>query len=79
MRKPSEMYAASRMQNMVQIRTQNPCLATKLHFIYLGGYNYFGALGVENPHGGAMLHDDSHQSEVSLQLGGQGGILLTRL
>ena len=31
MRKPLEMYVASRMQNMVQIRAQNACFATKLH------------------------------------------------
>ena len=31
MRKPSEMYVASRIQDMVQIRAWNACFATKLH------------------------------------------------
>ena len=33
MRKPSEMYVASRMQDMVQIRARNACFATKLHYL----------------------------------------------
>ena len=32
MRKPSEMYVALRMHNMMQICAQNACFATKLHF-----------------------------------------------
>ena len=60
MRNPSEMYIASCMQNMVQICVQNACFAAI--FIYFFK-NYFGALGVESPHGGAM---DTHSRETWL-------------
>ena len=59
MRKTSEMYVASGMQHMVQIRPRNACLATKSHSVFLFAIKscFFGgggALGVESPHGGAM-------------------------
>ena len=49
MRKPSEMYVASRMQDMVQIHAWNACFATKLHVVFLFRNNSFGALGVGAP------------------------------
>ena len=54
MRKPSEMYVAPRMQNMVQIHAHNACFASKLDFASFCCNNSFGALGVESPDGGAM-------------------------
>ena len=53
MREPLEIYVASRMQNMVQIRAKNLYFVTNLHFLlFLKGS--FGALGVESPNGGAI-------------------------
>ena len=52
MRKLFEMYTASRMQNMVQIRKKTS-ISWQTYFLkYLE--KYFDALGVESPHGGAM-------------------------
>ena len=51
MRKPSEMYVASRMQNMMQIRAWNTCFSNCC--------NSCGALGVESPHGGAKPRYDA--------------------
>ena len=54
MRKPLEMITALRMQNMVEIRKKNICFVTKSLF----GKKIkssFGALGVESPHGGAIM------------------------
>ena len=53
MRKPLEMYIASRMQNMVQIRARSVGFTTKLLFDIFPNFS-FGALGVESPHGGAI-------------------------
>ena len=53
MREPLEMVTASLMQNMVQIRKKNIHFVTKLCFRNFGK-SYFGALGVESPHGGAI-------------------------
>ena len=52
MRKPFELYVASRIQIMVQIRSRDVCFATKLHYYFCS--NSFGARGVESPHGGAI-------------------------
>ena len=46
-----EMVKASRMQNMVEIRKKNTSFVTKSFSIKK---TYFGALGVESPHGGAI-------------------------
>ena len=54
MRKPPEMYVASGMQNMVQIRARNVCFTTLHIFDFFRNFS-FGALGVESPHRGAML------------------------
>ena len=54
MREPWEMVTASRMQNMVQIRKKNSYFVTKLLFLKIGK-SYFGALGVESPHGGGHV------------------------
>ena len=50
MRETLEMYTASRMQHMVQIRKINAYSVT----ILLLKTNSFGALGVESAHGGAI-------------------------
>ena len=52
MRKSIEMCVVSRMKNMMQICARNACFATKLNFPCFCCNNYFGALGVESPHGG---------------------------
>ena len=54
MGKPLEMYVASRMQNMVQIRARNVGFTTKLLF-RLFCILSLGALVVESPQEGAML------------------------
>ena len=54
MREPLEMLRASLMQNMVQIRKKNTYFVTKLLFINFGNSS-LGHLGVESPHGGAMV------------------------
>ena len=48
------MVTASLMQSMVQIREKNSCFVT---ILLLGnfGESSFGTLGVESPHGGAMM------------------------
>ena len=51
MRKPPEMYTASRMQNIVPIRTNNSYSV----IIFLFWKSSFGALGVESPDGGAIF------------------------
>ena len=48
----SEGPVFSRMQNMVQIRARNAYFATKLHFVFCN--IFWGALGVESPHGGVI-------------------------
>ena len=64
MRKPSEMYIASRMQNMVQVCKKNAYFVTNLvlHFKKCS----FGALGVESPNGGAILEADRFYVLASL-------------
>ena len=65
MRKSSEMYIVSRVQNMGQICARNGCVATKLHFGMFCN-NSFGDLGVDSLHGGAMpsLSTDGLQPDV---------------
>ena len=53
MRKTLEMYTASRMRNMVQLRKKNACFVTSLPFLKLLKSSFW-ALGVESPHGGAI-------------------------
>ena len=47
---------------MLQIRARNTSFAIKLHF-GLFCYKSFGALGVESPHGGAMVNKASKQKQ----------------
>ena len=54
MREPWEMYAASRMQNMAQIRKSNAYSETNIAFSFFFVVFTFEALGVESPHGGAI-------------------------
>ena len=54
MRETLEMVTASRMQNMVDICKKNTCFATILLFRFFRK-SYFWALGVESPHGGAIM------------------------
>ena len=61
MRKLSEMYVASRMQNMVQIHAWNACFATIYIMFFVVCRNSFGALGVESPHSGAMVMVDKQE------------------
>ena len=49
-----EMHTASRMQDMVQNRKENACFATNFFFLNFRKRS-FGALGVESPHGGAIV------------------------
>ena len=56
MREPLEMITVLRMQNMVEIRKKNTCFVTKSLF----GKKLkssFGALGLENPHGEAIMSE----------------------
>ena len=55
MREPLEMVTDSRMQNMVEIRKKNNGFVTILLFRFKK--KYFGALGVQSPHGGAINLD----------------------
>ena len=74
MRKSWEMYTASRMQNIVQIRKKKTLLRDQL--IKQTWNNSFGALGVESPHGGAMdmlapetsASDDSKATTAAAEL-----------
>ena len=54
MREPLEIVTASLMQNMAQIRKTNTYFVTKRFFCNFGKSS-LGALGVECPHGGAIL------------------------
>ena len=58
MREPLEMHTASRMQNMLEIRTKNTYFVTILLFGNFGKSS-FGALGVESPHGGAIQFENT--------------------
>ena len=49
MREPLEKVTASLMQNLMQIRKKNTYIVINSLF------QFFGALGVESPHGGAMI------------------------
>ena len=53
MRKPLEMFAASRMQSMVQAR-EKTYFVTNLPFYLFFEKSFGGALGVDIPHGGAI-------------------------
>ena len=55
MREPWEIYTASRMQNMMQIREKNFYFVTKIIFRNFVIFT-LGALGVESPRGGAMTY-----------------------
>ena len=68
MREPLEMVTASLMQNMVHICKKNMYFVAKLLF-RMFGKSYFGALGVESPHGGAIVFD-SHMHEHCANLRG---------
>ena len=65
MRKSSEMYVASRQQNMVQICAWNTCFATKLHFDSFCS-NSFWALCVESPHGGAIHYQRIAKTQLNI-------------
>ena len=54
MRESLEMVTASLMQGMVQIRKENTYFVTKLLFEMLEKV-LWGDIGVESPHGGAMI------------------------
>ena len=56
MRETLEMVIVSRVQNMVPIRKKNAHFVTNLSFLFLWK-SFFGALGVESPHGGAMVEE----------------------
>ena len=65
MREPLEMFTASRLQDMVQIRKKNTYSVTKLLF-WNFATSSFGALGVESPHDGAILTTNATQKVVRL-------------
>ena len=54
------------MQNMVDVRKKNAYFATNL-FLWNVWKNYFGALGVESPHGGAMEPHDWYAISCKLK------------
>ena len=65
MREPLEFFTASLMQNMVLIRKKNTYFVIKL-LLKMFGKNYFGALGVESPHGGAICFVNSIVDQLVL-------------
>ena len=66
---PLEIFTALLMQTMVQIRKKNTYFVTRLLFWNVGKSS-FGALGVESPHGWAILMYESFHSSswVSVNL-----------
>ena len=54
MRKPLEMITNLRMQNMVEIHKKNNLFRDQITFSKILKKNV-GALGVESPHGGAIM------------------------
>ena len=67
MRERLEMFTATLMQNMVQIRKRNTYFVTEL-FFRIFEKSSFVALEVEKPHGGAMFWQrrkpDSHSLKI---------------
>ena len=52
MRKPVKMITNLRMQNIMEIRKENNLFRDQNHVF---NFVFFGALGVESPHGGAIM------------------------
>ena len=60
MPRPLEMYIASRIQNMVQIRARNACFATKLYFCFFFLFSATiipGLSALRAPHGGVFFFE----------------------
>ena len=64
MRKPSGIYGASRMQNMVQIRAWSACFATKLHIYFLQQFFWRSQRG-KPPRWG---HSTSPSTQIQVQV-----------
>ena len=69
MRKPLEMITNLRMQNIMEIRKKNNLFRDQITFSEILKNKFWGTLGVESPHGGAIMQPSNVSDHGSNSFG----------